>query len=940
MQPDGRHKPEAGLDRLLRDKALAEKRKSALLDKLRTPRPSKPEKQTASSPKPQELRRPARECAQASEPPALTFSHLASPDTPVSPVQGTQLLMRSLRAAAVDQKDRVVLTWPERVRNPFASALAASLNLHECYPQETWTLAFYPYSPRVKVEPRRLFVDEKSLGSRALRRLPHGTGATWQSYHYYDYLLHATTSAPARKPAPGSQPILSPNLLELVPIFEPLAPDSRCPYADTASQFLGDLGRKRELLKAAPSGSALASTINDAPVAILGLPSDQDLLERCVRFTPRLRNQTDAVVIDLTRAELRETATWLSRLRKLKTLFSAQPGGRPAFIVVCADGFLARRCRELLADVSRAPGEGGEHPQPAKRRQTEDLDLTPEFYQQGITAAVKTRRVDFSDRLDPDPGTNVPAVSVLVKNTAVAFFRKTWVERARELRKSGYGEASSCISQGVGFLQTMASLPFGYSYFAEHVEGAEDEHRIGTFRAARLKETVVARSIEHAAEGAAAFRSDLLQFRRELLAQLARVRVTNEVRECLHDLFTKATRKSNRTVVVVRDGTILEALEDYIDEGGFQDLEIERLRRKLVLSTPETLDLDLGEAMRGGTRPDTLIMVQPTVQGIGRLLLVPYIPDEVVLLGDAGALGRVRGHLREVHDLLPHLASRSISLLKELDTVADPFWSDQAEDEGSHLPFSAAVTLDFSFSPGSGQADHSPRIEILTASHYLLRYRERSECIVRNDDKRTPFRRIDACNVREGDDILVMTGTLQNRLDRMLGPIDPGDETSLRLYRQDIAARVRWLPGGTLREKAEGLLVQMRKVAWSHGIPIDGLCGRSEISNVTRWLSARPDDDTRQPRAPRDQWTFGIFMEALGVDKLLAAQYWENSVKRTRTENVVAGFRENARSIRFLMNPHEFYAKHQSLRDELRTLWEEMTRSFDEVVSCRIEKIR
>ena|GEM_PF-4770549 len=477
MYVDARFRPKGRLSRMLDDKARAAEAKSGLLAKLKDPKPSQP----AAAPKIGDTkrfgdkRRAPRSQLAPSAPP-LGFFRLSDPDSFVEPVSGMRGLIEAISASAVDQVDRTVFAWPEPIRSPLGASLIAALNLHEGDVEGGATMAFYSYGRRAKFEIKRLFIREREIAQRALARITTHDRSLWSGpgYHF-DYLLHATASSDVRKPKAGAlrSPVLSPNLFETVPVFEPS--DAMRPYPTSAENFLAELGGKRELLKDKPEAGRSATQIDDAPVCLFGLPEDEDLLARCRRSSTRLSQRTDVVVVDLSRPDLRDIAGILSRLRKLKKAFAGNVGGRPAFVVVCADPFLTLRCRELLADVQRAGG-GSQMPHPSAT-----LELPPE----SLRSFVKTQALDFAEGDDAAPGDDVPNISVLVKNEAFASLRERWLQKAREIQKSGYAETAVSIRQAVGFLQTIASLPVGYAYFAQSVEGAEEERRLNSFRAAR-----------------------------------------------------------------------------------------------------------------------------------------------------------------------------------------------------------------------------------------------------------------------------------------------------------------------------------------------------------------------------------------------------------------------------------------------------------------------
>jgi hypothetical protein len=922
MHFDRRFGDASRLSRMRTDQAKSGQGKSDLVAKLRAPklwRQSRPAAPRVVA------RRPARTVLLAEQAPSVSVKLSSSPTDGTKQSPAIRALVNCIRRSAVDQFDRVAFSWPERVRNPLAATLLAALALHEDHPDGSWTLAFLSPSNRLKYDSRRLFADETELAPRAFERMRHDTGVVKGAVWYFDYLLRGTASV-QKRPNRRGNPVTSPCLYELVPVFE--IPDGapRRRYPARAANFLVDIERKKELLKHAPTAATCASEITKAPTAIFRLPCDASEVGQVVQATPRLKSCTDVVVIDFTREIAMNAKTVMASLRKLKRAFEV-PDGRPAFVIACSDPFLAQRCREILAN------EGDNAP---TKKVKEIIRQAPNVSSVRLEVNVHAQPSDFSYTNVPSFGTDVPTARATVRNDGMTQFRRRWTARAHEMDLMGWAEGAHAIRRGIAFAAKIAALPVGYANLIKSVEAAEEERGLNPWLSSQYKLTALAADLQRAAGSSDGYGHEIKILLDEIVARILPLRNSTEISECVRELLDQATKKSNRTIFVLASELILEALQEHVLAGGFEALDVDKIRKKVIFTTPADLDPLLLDCWKRGPQADTLVIVQPSIKGIQRIVVAPRLPRKVLLIGDATALHQAERHISDVGDLLPTLAGRTTAICTAIHRAVEQYTNGPELDLVAR-PYSDATLIDFS-QDETGTSDAGPRVMITTASGYRLRYRTKGDCIVHQDDLLSPFRKVQAGTVEPGDGILIMTGRLQERLDHLLGPVAAGDDTFLRLYRQEIQNRVAALPQSTLRRKAAALLETMRASAAVKQLRSDQIFGKHAVSNVTRWLSAHVDDGTRQPRAPKSIGAFACFTEALGMNELIAAQFWENSIKRVRIENMQAGTKETARALGFLLNPHGFYQANPHIKDSLIGLFGEMTRSFDEIVSSQLER--
>jgi hypothetical protein len=111
---------------------------------------------------------------------------------------------------------------------------------------------------------------------------------------------------------------------------------------------------------------------------------------------------------------------------------------------------------------------------------------------------------------------------------------------------------------------------------------------------------------------------------------------------------------------------------------------------------------------------------------------------------------------------------------------------------------------------------------------------------------------------------------------------------------------------------------------------IDSSVG-DEINNISRWLNADVArtslERTRQPGAARDWGRFRVFMQAVGVDEVLASLYWKAAVLPARSYRAQEGHLFNQRVVQFVLDPES-----TGVWKTVQALWQQVIESVDVIV--------
>ena len=325
---------------------------------------------------------------------------------------------------------------------------------------------------------------------------------------------------------------------------------------------------------------------------------------------------------------------------------------------------------------------------------------------------------------------------------------------------------------------------------------------------------------------------------------------------------------------------------------------------------------------------DRVIVIGPTAAAVRALLTSQTAPPHVVLLGDASGSALLAGQLEPLARLpgFAPIAARATAMQTALRRGGLDERLDAGESEFRILPIAQPREIDLT---REGGAYVGEKIIISTCGHRIA-YRPSSDVLVFSSGEARPFERVPARDVQRGDEILVLDEQTRERIRQALAT-SRSILAQLADYHTHVARLRETLAGSGIPAKAREVLRRMRE--------IDPSLPDSEVGNVKRWLTADlaapADSGARQPRAARDWPRFRLFMQANGVDDLLAQTYWQFAIVPTRSFHVQEGFQFNQRVVQFVLDPESFASGRQTSAG-LRGLWLSLLDAVDDVDNVEI----
>jgi hypothetical protein len=835
--------------------------------------------------------------------PALRLYHRSDPSSEVNYVSAAEAAVSAVADAVIEGKSSVVFSWPDRINRPLGVTISALLRAQSGRPTLRCTVAYYPFSERKTHSLKSILVDEQDLAARylaAIRAMDSSqySGPDYQNAYLLKGLREASTTG-------RSSIITHPNLRELIPTFAPIEHNHGFRYADRDEDFLGDIASRRTLIREASTYRRSISSKDVAPIAILGLPSSVDGINRLFRTDSRLGDRCDVIVADATDLAFGQAEAWLKGLRRLAHL-ARSFGQAVPIVVITQDGFIAKTAAEIIG----RPANGGDHA-PARPI--------------GVRSVVKTVPNDFTAQPDATEAWNAASFVAHLKAEELAKFRDDALSLASSLRNAGYAGPADAVVKAVTFARTIACLPIPLTVFREHLDYMERAGAVSDYVAAQYRFLGVADSLRKAEREADSLGDAIYAFRERVGAMVDCYANGGEVAELVRELIGKAVGKANRTIVAFRDRVVLSAMSEWL--AAREDIDQAKLASKLILTTTEALASTLSAASRGAPI-DSLFLVNPKIRHFERIVLSPSLPRKVGLIGDGGTLGAIAAVLAPVTPLFEGAPAKRLKAVSEsLSECAKRMNSFDFEKTISP-EFETDLTLDFTVQDSSeGDPYEGPVVELRTEDGYLLRLLPNSECLVIQEDDLNPLQGLPANKISIGDRIFVFSRDLHDRLEFLLGPVKSEGTTLLSSYQQAVRDRVDLIPGDRQRQ-AQEILSRMKAAAALIDEEFDA--GRNEVSNVIRWMSTGRTNG--RPDAPRSVKTFALFMNALGMPETIAAQYWRNAVVSSRVMAIQVGLHAHGRAQEFVMNPHGFYKRASEKKPELKQLWEEMVRSASVVV--------
>lgn len=825
-----------------------------------------------------------------------------------APLSAGAAAVDALFESVIDGKDRVLLGWPERPGNGFTLAAVALREARASGRFASATLGIWPWRSGLMRTARSALVHPEDIAETARHALTDiEAGAAWVQ----DGLAHRSLgmielrlkdlklqNAPTRV-ARGRQRldilVRSPSLVETTAVFPPI----RNGFVADAEQVLK---RVRNHTHLGDKGAGIPHARSDVgspsatPFALLGIPAERipSRITRLLGFERIVRYALDAVVVDLTRQSRAELGDqWEQSFAVLLEALDTVPGRRPPVVAICEDPFALRgAARALRAHAARL-----------RPRRPSPVEVGVYLAEPGLlgrASALPERLPDVSFTAD-------------IKDASLVAIREKLVMLGRRLRDGGDGAGARGVSRALAFLRRVASLPLGLEearLTADTLFDADDEVDAGIramFRP-RMALGQLAEIGESSPEGA---------FAREVVA-LIESRVDGWAAETpvsakLAELMAQPGWNSPATLIAVPERRIAEVLM--------------ASDRGVTWQSAIVAHSELASALeKGGV--DRVIVTGPSATAIRALLTSPATPGEVVLLGDASGSALLAGELGPLSRLpgFAPVAARAAAMQAALKRGGLDERLDAGESEFRILPIAQPRDIDLTREGGSYAGE---KVLLSTAAHRIS-YRPSSDVLVFTSGEARPFERVPAREIERGDQILVLDEEIRDRIRHALAT-SRTSLAQLTAYHQHVG-RLRESLAGSVPDKARELLRRMRE--------IDPSLAASELHNVQRWLTADlatpGEDGARQPRAARDWPRFRLFMQASGVDEVLAQTYWRFAIVPTRSYRVQEGFQFNQRVVQFVLDPESFAGGRSD--GALRGLWLSLLDAVDDVENIEIVK--
>ena len=157
------------------------------------------------------------------------------------------------------------------------------------------------------------------------------------------------------------------------------------------------------------------------------------------------------------------------------------------------------------------------------------------------------------------------------------------------------------------------------------------------------------------------------------------------------------------------------------------------------------------------------------------------------------------------------------------------------------------------------------------------------------------FRRARACEVGEGDTVLVPSDDVSPTLTDALAKLDRDDaeqRRTLAVYHTEVRRRVAalpWDPAGPARVVLAAMKVRLPETP------------DRELANISRWIAVKPGQDV--PCAPEDFTRFAAFASSLGIAPDDAGNYWSGAIEPWRALKKENGQNGYHRAIGYLADP-------------------------------------
>jgi hypothetical protein len=779
-----------------------------------------------------------------------------------------------------------LLLWPQRPDGVAVfHALAALGRIGTCDQTPLATLLF-PWSRGVGGIQRTLLVDRDFLSATtlpALNRSLSAPGPAFGCLMALHSLKHVFSSGKKDKrfkvkleADPG---IVHPTLFEITPQHGVQNSGLR-PYGD---QFLRRL-RRHTWIGDQSAHIEAATDPAKTPFFLFGVHADavRVKLLRDAGLDPRHGGRVpDIILLDLTRrGRNRLGAGWRQSLTRffatICDLYAASQA--PPILAVTDDVFVLRSLKwQIIKDYEQRRGTRDTR---GKRPEAARLVLHPK-----------------PDPLEQEvirPGA-LPALKAEVYGSDVLKIVESALKLRRALLASGDDKIADAVTTAMQVIQNLIGLPGSpkefHDFLVENYEGYERQNM-----GARYDPLAPRSRIQSALQqGLAGVNHKHLSQFLDAYDKLRKIADSDNPGSKLFDkCISELVRKSTRSIVVFSSELLRGFAEWRLDS----DPAISRhVGRKLLLvdrrEAIEELELD-GQEQKLFHR---IVFVEPFPDDLLHVLMRPWLPQNVIILGNLALAEQARRRIHILRDL--EGAAPIHNLLAAVETeFARVLQGHSVEvpdlDAPPALPRLGMLDLTTASTYGSG----SPRL-IRTSGDLEVRAFDRSEMAAYDPEALQVFSRKIAKDLVPGDQICVFSSDFVGMAREKLN-LSANASDILPLYHKAVADAVQELPGPDMTSKAHALRAQMNEIDPALELPT--------VQAVRHWIDVAalieaPRDEVR-PQAPRNRQHYLCFMSALGISEDVARHYWDWGIFWTRSMRIRSGAAFHQVFMGILVDPH------------------------------------
>lgn len=802
--------------------------------------------------------------------------------------------------AMEDGRDRIVLAWPSRPDNGFVAAALALREARATSRLPHGTLALWPWRSGATYAARSILVSAEDICQVARRKASAELYEQTHARLAHEALclveLRLQDILPSRadqaKPRSEALPVHHPTLLETTAVFVPTERKSAPVYVPNPDQILRRV-RRQTTLSTIPEHVGDVGDPLGTPFAIMGLrPTDRAELTRCLHYERFVTHGLDAVIVDLTRTARRTLAPdWQRQL--LALLIALDIGNlsrRPPIVILCEDAFTMRTAEFVVRKHSEGARSG--------RRLLKQGALLLE------TGILEVPGMPSVPELLP-----MPFVAD-VKDASLAPLRDRLIGLSRRLREAGQANAAIAVARVLHALSTFASLPLGLKEARDNASVLFDgDGREEVAARSEFFPTFKLQLMAEIASAAPEFAEDIRVLSDEVWSRVCSWERDTPVSLKLSHLLTDPEWNAHDVLLVMPDACTADVFL-------VSDLGV-----SCACTIIEASQIAKQASLNGWRR---IMIVRPELPALRTLLTTHITPSRVLLLGDAAGVSLISAELSLLASIpeFSAFAGRAEALAAALNRGGADETIDLKEVEYRyHLPTTEHL-IDLT-QTATGYTGEIVRLTLEGGGR--IAYRPGSDVLVFTPDEIRPFRKVAARDVTMGEGILVLRQEIRDRLSDALSR-SRKTAAQLKLYHEAVVRFSQRLSGDTVTAKARHVLAAMRA--------IDSSIGDHEVRNIKRWLRVEPSDNPQQPRAPRDQQRFSVFMKAAGIDKTLADRFWNFAIVPVRAYSIEEGLDFNRRVVQFIMDP-EGVAAGTGWR-EYEGLWQAVVDSVDFVIHKEI----